>query len=438
MRLFIQILFVFLGYNMNASAQVKTTDSTFIHDSRPIIPFVVGKKDIEAQDRKWILQTLIPKLQALGDSGIILGRASSSPEGSLYINTRLAQARKNSMNALLRSYGIQADRIRYDVAPMDFALLHTLLRLEHDAYYPTLDSLFNKYGNNVLQLKEAAIRQDQGKFWLHLYHNYFPRLRSVRIMAINKSLARTEKPQMDMLVSSIQRPILSLDSMMPKQEIISLSSIAKAYRRELLSIKTNLLFDLAYMPGYNRFCPIPNVAIEYYPLHGHFTYGASFDGPWWKNYDAHKYFQLRNYQLHARYYLQSGDVALRQPGKGAAFKGFYLSSYAHAYLYNICFGEKRGWEGEGWGAGLGFGYVLPLDRKEHWRMEFGLQAGYLNTRYDPYQWRCPVDSGTDIDRYYYKWYGDAKDFRKRQHSYTWIGPTRVEVTLSYNIIYRRK
>lgn len=438
MKPIIQILFVFLGYNLNASAQVKTTDSTFIHDSRPIIPFVVGKKDIEAQDRKWILQTLIPKLQALGDSGIILGRASSSPEGSLYINTRLAQARKNSMNALLRRYGIQANRIRYDVAPMDFALLRTLLRLEHDAYYPTLDSLFNKYGNNVQQLKEAAIRQDQGKFWLHLYHNYFPRLRSVRIMAINKSLARTEKPQMDILISSIQRPLLSLDSMMPKQEIIPLSSIAKNHRRELLSIKTNLLFDLAYMPGYNRFCPIPNVAIEYYPLHGHFTYGASFDGPWWKNYDAHKYFQLRNYQLHARYYLQSGDVALRQPGKGAAFKGFYLSSYAHAYLYNICFGEKRGWEGEGWGAGLGFGYVLPLDRKEHWRMEFGLQAGYLNTRYDPYQWRCPVDPGTDIDRYYYKWYGDAKDFRKRQHSYTWIGPTRVEVTLSYDIIYRRK
>ena len=438
LRLFIQILFVFLGYNLNASAQVKTTDSTFIHDSRPIIPFVVGKKDIEAQDRKWILQTLIPKLQALGDSGIILGRASSSPEGSLYINTRLAQARKNSMNALLRSYGIQADRIRYDVAPMDFALLRTLLRLEHDAYYPTLDSLYNKYGNNVLQLKESAIRQNHGKLWLHLYHHYFPRLRSVRIMAINKSLARTEKPQMDMLISSIQSPILSLDSMMPKQEIISLSSIAKAYRRELLSIKTNLLFDLAYMPGYNRFCPIPNVAIEYYPLHGHFTYGASFDGPWWKDYDAHKYFQLRNYQLHARYYLRSGDVALRQPGKGAAFKGFYLSSYAHAYLYNICFDENRGWEGEGWGAGLGFGYVLPLDRKEHWRMEFGLQAGYLNTRYDPYQWRCPVDPGTDIDRYYYKWYGDAKDFRKRQHSYTWIGPTRVEVTLSYDIIYRRK
>ena len=43
---------------------------------------------------------------------------------------------------------------------------------------------------------------------------------------------------------------------------------------------TNLLLDVAYMLGYNRWCPIPNLAIEYYPKKGHFTYGALFDFPW--------------------------------------------------------------------------------------------------------------------------------------------------------------
>ena len=208
-------------------------------------------------------------------------------------------------------------------------------------------------------------------------------------------------------------------------------------RRELLSVKTNLLLDLAYMPGYDRFCPIPNVAVEYYPLHGHFTYGASFDGPWWQHYDAHKYFQLRNYQLHTRYYLRSGDIALRKPGDGAAFKGLFFSAYAHAFIYNICFGEKRGWEGEGWGTGLGIGYALPLGKTEHWRLEFGAQAGFFNTRYDPYQWLCPVDADNDKRQYYYKWYGDAKDFKKRQHSFSWTGPARVDITLSYDLIYRK-
>ena len=436
------LLSMIFGFSMNAAAQVSTTDSAFIHDSRPIIPFVVGKKDIEQQDRKWITNYLIPKLKALGDSGIIIGRASASPEGSLQINTQLANARKASMNALLSSYGINTNLIRYDVAPMDFPLMRALMKLRKDDYLPVVDSLMSQYAADVMLLKEAMIRQDRGKLWQHLYHNYFPSLRSVRIMAIKRAEKEEDKRE-EIERKENEREKIEIEKIEKIEKIEEIEKIEKEEtegdeRRELMSVKTNLLFDLAYMPGYNRFCPIPNVAIEYYPLHGHFTYGASFDTPWWKHYSKHKYFQLRNYQVHTRYYLRRGDIEERKPGKGAAFKGFFFSAYAHAYLYNICFSERRGWEGEGWGAGIGAGYVMPIDRKEHWRLEFGLQLGYLNTLYDPYQWRCPVDPETDIDRYYYKWYGNAKDFKKRQHSYSWIGPTRVEITLSYDLIYRHK
>lgn len=427
------------GFSMNAAAQVSTTDSAFIHDSRPIIPFVVGKKDIEQQDRKWITNNLIPKLKALGDSGIIIGRASASPEGSLHINTQLANARKASMNALLSSYGINTNLIRYDVAPMDFPLMRALMKLRKDDYLPVVDSLMTQYAADVMLLKEAMIRQDRGKLWQHLYHNYFPSLRSVRIMAIKRAEKEEDKrEEIERKENERKENEIEKIEEIEKTEKIEKEETEGDDRRELMSVKTNLLFDLAYMPGYNRFCPIPNVAIEYYPLHGHFTYGASFDTPWWKHYSKHKYFQLRNYQVHTRYYLRRGDIEERKPGKGAAFKGFFFSAYAHAYLYNICFSEKRGWEGEGWGAGMGIGYVMPIDRKEHWRLEFGLQLGYLHTLYDPYQWRCPVDPDTDANRYYYKWYGNAKDFKKRQHSYSWIGPTRVEITLSYDLIYRHK
>ena len=436
------LLSMIFGFSMNAAAQMSTTDSAFIHDSRPIIPFVVGKKDIEQQDRKWITNYLIPKLKALGDSGIIIGRASASPEGSLQINTQLANARKASMNALLSSYGINTNLIRYDVAPMDFPLMRALMKLRKDDYLPVVDSLMSQYAADVMLLKEAMIRQDRGKLWQHLYHNYFPSLRSVRIMAIKRAEKEEDKRE-EIERKENEREKIEIEKIEKIEEIEEIEKIEKEgtegdERRELMSVKTNLLFDLAYMPGYNRFCPIPNVAIEYYPLHGHFTYGASFDTPWWKHYSKHKYFQLRNYQVHTRYYLRRGDIEERKPGKGAAFKGFFFSAYAHAYLYNICFSEKRGWEGEGWGAGMGMGYVMPIDRKEHWRLEFGLQLGYLHTLYDPYQWRCPVDPDTDANRYYYKWYGNAKDFKKRQHSYSWIGPTRVEITLSYDLIYRHK
>lgn len=429
-----------LGFALNANAQVKTTDSVFIRNSRPI-EFVVDKINISDDDRQWITHVLIPELQALGNRGIVIGRAAASPEGPWPNNNRLANNRRASVDALLSSYGISTKRIRYDVVEEDYPMLCAMMRLEGDFdRLNAVDSLMRRYKGYSEQLKRALKRYDGGALWQYVVNKYFPRLRAVRIMAIDKRLVE-EKP---VAIPSIAEP---LDSIKPfsltfEPQLRPFSHIVwqmpeKAARRELLSVKTNLLFDFAYMPGYDRFCPIPNVAIEYYPLHGHFTYGASFDGPWWQHYNKHKYFQIRNYQLHTRYYLRSGDIALRKPGEGAAFKGLFFSAYAHAFIYNICFGEKRGWEGEGAGAGLGVGYSLPLGKSEHWRLEFGMQAGWFFTDYDPYQWLCPVDPDSDQQLYYYKWYGDAKDFKKRQHRYSWLGPTRLEITLSYDLFYRK-
>lgn len=431
---------MFLGFAIDAAAQVKTTDSVFVNHSRPI-KFIVNKIDIGEEDRKWITDSLIPELKALGDRGIVLGRVTASPEGPYANNVRLANSRKASMNKLLGSYGISTDRIRYDVVDEDFPLLHTLMWMKKDASFPTVDRLMKQYEGNNQQLKKAMMAYQGGKLWKYMLKKYFPYLRAVRIMAIDEKLVETV-PLSERLKDLASLDIFRKDTI-PGAPNFRLSIpwtvplIVEEPRREWLSVKTNLLFDFAYMPGYNRFCPIPNVAVEYYPLHGHFTYGASFDGPWWQDYDAHKYFQVRNYQLHTRYYLKSGDVGKRRPGEGAAFKGLYLSAYAHAGLYDICFDENRGWEGEAWGAGLGIGYVVPLGRSQHWRMEFGLQAGYMQTDYDPYQWLCPVDPMVEKRQYYYKWYGSPSDFKKRQHRYSWMGPTRVEITLSYDILYRR-
>lgn len=211
-------------------------------------------------------------------------------------------------------------------------------------------------------------------------------------------------------------------------------------RREYLSVKTNLLLDVAYMPGYDRWCPIPNIAVEYYPLHGHFTFGASFDCPWWQDYDAHKYFQIRNYQLETRYYLRSGDVDRVGYGNGMAFRGLYLQGYVHAGLYSIMFDADRGWIGEGAGAGVGIGYVIPLAKKGQgrWRLELGAQLGVMFTKYDRYQYESPLFPDLNDNLYYYKWYNWGNFFKKRQHRYTRFGPTRVGVTLTYDLLYRRK
>lgn len=211
----------------------------------------------------------------------------------------------------------------------------------------------------------------------------------------------------------------------------SLTAFDTLPRREVLAIKTNLLFYGIYMPGYNRWCPMPNVALEYYPKKGHFTFGASLDMPWWQDYDAHKYFQIRNWQVESRYYLKTKS---HEP----AYTGWYLQGYVNGGVFGICFDADRGWVGEGVGAGVGVGYVMPVSRDGHWRLELGLQAGFFTCKYDPYQYENPVDPSYKDNLYYYKWTFDPSLFKKRQYRWNWVGPTRIGVTLSYDLLYKRQ
>lgn len=165
------VLIIFLIYvTMNVSAQVKTTDSTFINNSRPIV-FVVNKIDISENDKDWINNYLIPKLEALGDRGIILGRATASPEGPTPNNVRLARSRKASMDALLGRYGINTKRIRYDVVPEDYPLLLSLMQMEHDKYLPIVKTIIRKHDGKGDQLKAELKRLEGGKIWNHMPRN---------------------------------------------------------------------------------------------------------------------------------------------------------------------------------------------------------------------------------------------------------------------------
>jgi len=69
-RFLILTITMILGCAINTVAQVKTTDSTFVRNSRPI-QFIVNRMNISDQDRKWITEILIPQLEALGDRGIV-------------------------------------------------------------------------------------------------------------------------------------------------------------------------------------------------------------------------------------------------------------------------------------------------------------------------------------------------------------------------------
>ena len=218
----------------------------------------------------------------------------------------------------------------------------------------------------------------------------------------------------------------TIPQLQPDTSIVDEPVTMEWTRRHLIAVRTNLLRDFFYMPDFG-FAPGIDVQLEYYPLAGHYTYNAAFTWTTHRHWDTHEFFQIRDAQLELRRYFRGGGV----------FTGPYLGVYAEGSVYGIGLNEKKGWQGEGVGGGLDLGWVTRLNKKGNLRLEFNVSAGCFATKYDPYVWGNPV-TGTVNGKYYYNYLGSANSFKKRNHLFTWFGPTNLGINLTYDIIYRKK
>ena len=429
------------------------------------VMFPVNKYSLPLQSPtlRELRQIVLPRIakDSLYVAGMMI-RGAASPEGPYENNRMLSERRTDALLTFIHQHSdyaasIDADRFTLSHEVEDYPFLCVMMKQAGDSDYERVLQLCQTYlPDHVADLKKELQELDGGKLWERLLKDYFPSLRAARVIIFlrRQQPILVDAPQVAVLppVPPVLPPVNPFDidteghgSVTPFADLVIDARITLP-RRELLSVKTNLLLDAAYMPGYDRWCPIPNVAVEYYPLRGHFTYGASFDCPWWRHYDQHKFFEVRNYQLETRYYLRPAAALspltshlspLTSP-HSPLYGGFYLQAYVHAGLYEIGFNRNKGWKGEGFGAGIGGGYVVPLTRNGHWRLELGLQMGWFRTQYDPFQYENLINPNYHDDLYYYRWTGAAKDFKKRQYRFNWLGPTRVGITLTYDLLYRKR
>lgn len=442
---------------INDGDDIEISDDDFYRNAASVI-FKVSKYDLPTEDATLneLRDKVLPQIRRDGLRVVrVKLRGAASPEGSEEFNRYLSEQRQMALYNFIRDdmQIPQGDSLMFETETEGYSYLYRKMKQNNDPDFEKVKPLFDEYmpGKQYAQLKKALRTVDGGRVWQRMLVTYYPSLRSACMLIVCQRDPALVQPIAVEPIEAIEpiSPVEPIEPVVtpvvpeiPVEVVVPDTLEEKPWverypRRELLSVKTNLLFYGVYMPGYNRWCPIPNVAVEYYPLRGHFTFGASFDCPWWQNYWAHKYFQIRNYQLEARYYFRKGDIELRPEGKGAAFKGFYLQAYGHMGLFGICFDENRGWVGEGGGGGIGAGYVMPLSKKGHWRLEFQLQVGVFHCKYDPYQFENPVDPDFRDHLYYYKWTGKPSLFKERQYRFTWVGPTRVGITLSYDLLYRK-
>lgn len=159
-----------------------------------------------------------------------------------------------------------------------------------------------------------------------------------------------------------------------------------------MAVKTNLLYDALL---------VPNLALEFY-LGNRWSLSGGWMYAWWKNDTRHRYWRIYGGELELRRYF--GRKAEEKP-----LTGHHLGIYLQGLTYDF------EWGGEGYlshwtyGAGISYGYSLPVARR--FNLDFGLGVGYLGGTYDTY---IPTETC-------YAW-----QRRSRRH---WFGPTKAEITL---------
>lgn len=457
---------------------IKLTDEEFYDNSAKVV-FPINEYTLPKDNKilEELEKVILPRVNEDGMKLVaIVIRGAASPEGPYQFNKKLSERRAKALSDFVTSRLLFKDledpankRLNREFIVEDYRSLCIALQRANDPDYEFVKDLCDNYlaKNDEQHLKSALMKTRKGQLWKRLRKTYFPDLRSARIMlffrdpetfnmvvAMKKitpdEVSKTGAIAVKETPTDAVKPLGGAVKVAADTLITTIVEEEGAFlRKKMLAVKTNLLLYGAYIPGYDRWAPIPNVAIEYYPLNGHFTFGASFDMPWWQDFDAHKYFQFRNYQLEARYYPRGAVRANKsnnrvyEPNLEAyehnkkAFTGFYLQAYTHLAVFGICFDADRGWVGEGIGAGVGAGYVLPLSSSGRWKLELGLQVGFFRCKYDPYQFENPVNPAYRDGLYYYKWTQRPELFKKRQYRWNWIGPTRVGITLSYDLLYRR-
>lgn len=352
-------------------------------------------------------------------------RGAASPEGSYSNNRRLGQGRAARLFELIKSdlYAPDAPMPKMESQTIveDYGYLVELMEAAGDPDAQRVREMFESAGWNEPLCKQLLRKADYGHLWKRLLNEYFPTLRSARVVIwVKRYRPAPESP--------IETPIAALpvDTLSPIEALVGKTATLPGYpyyRRPVVAIRTNLIRDFFYMPKFG-WAPSLDVQLEFFPHYSHYTANMAFTWSNHRHWDTQEFFQVRDGQLEVRRYFRS-------PGE---YYGFFLGAYAQFAKYGIGLDAETGWQGEAWGAGLDIGYSLRLTPKGHLRLEFAMKLGYLGSVFDRYVYGNPVTGETD-GLYYYDFIGNADDFRKRNTLLTWGGPTDLSIALTYDIIY---
>lgn len=414
----------------------KFTDEEFYSKSTSVI-FKVNSVEISPNDKFFDIyrNEILPAVnQRHLQLRKIFIRGAASPEGPYANNQRLARGRSAALlNLLKRDLRFQYLEAEVDMSSVteDYGYLCVLMKKANDRDYSVVKEIYDSCNGDELTCKKRLMSFSNGTLWKRLLKEYFPQLRAARLILWFAEPDEAHAPEPlfkvteDIVIKNTTVEHIDLDTL--TRWVPELIIETPQYtRRHLIAARTNLVHDFFYMPNFGMAFS-PNLQLEYYPLRGHLTYNIGVTWGTMRKWNSHQFWQVRDVQFELRRYFKGGG----------RFIGPYLGVVLHGDVYGIGLSDTKGWQGEGGGADISAGYTMRLNKKGSLRLEFMLSAGFFYTVFDPYVWGNPVTGTADGD-YYYDYLGNGSNFKKRNHRFTWFGPTNLGIQLTYDIIYRKK
>ena len=409
------------------------SDSIYVATDYTEIHFRVNKAelDISYMDNGYALLHLERVLDSIGIENIsaIEIISQSSPEGSLERNTWLTEHRSEVMlKYMYEVFPELHDKISMNKVTESWDNLAQYVIRDPYLEEETKDKILEIIESDKISVatKKSRLKTALGKnpktgdVYKYLTTYYYPVIRNSGIYVLHMV---EPEPEFKM---DPERPYL--EEKAPNPSDITYEPAPQPLpetptKRPLIAVKTNLLYD-AFFKEDMGWAPIYNIELEWYPSElGRWTWLAEWEFPWHSVPDKHQYFQIQNWQIEGRRYFK----------QASRHSGHYLSAYVGINYYDICFERKtgHGYQGEGFGGGLGYGYVIPLGKNPNtrWKMELFVKGGFYMSFYDPY------DAGSPFaGKYYYDWIDSPSLFIKRNRIFRWLGPTGGGITLSYDLV----
>lgn len=424
---------------------IPESDSTYADADYTEIHFRQNKADLDTtyMDNQRSLRHLSRVMDSLGLENIAAVEiiAQSSPDGGLARNEWLTEHRSQVILEYMQLHFPELnDRISLNTVTESWENLSmyvaqdpNLTEANRKKILDIVDSETMSVATKKTRLKNNLGRQAKiGDLYAYLLKYYYPVIRNTGIYILHnvEPVTAFNMPPMIPYVEE-SKPVLP-DTIGPAPDkpephiFEEPDSTPPERKRPVVAVKTNIPY-LGYFRKDLGWAPIYNVEAEWYLTeNGRWTLLGEYEFPWHTAKDNHECFQIMNLQLEARRYFK----------KDSRHSGHYLSAYLGANLFDICFDgySGHGYQGEGMGGGLGYGYVLPLGKKPdtRWKLEFFIKGGVYMTLYDPY------DAGNPFSgKYYYEWYDAPNLFMRRNMIFRWLGPTGVGINLSYDLIRKK-